>query len=93
MDFIVGLPVIVQGYDLVWVVVVHLTKLCMYIPTRSTIKTPKLARLFVDQLYKFYGLPNNIISDHDRKFNNHFWRATFHRLDTQLNLSTTNHFE
>ena len=82
MDFIVGLPTPVQGHDLVWVVVEQLTKMCKFIPTKSAIKTPKLVRLFVDQLYKLYGLPNNIVSDHDCKINSHFWRAIFHRLGT-----------
>ena len=91
MDFIVGLPTTARGHDSVWVVVDHLTKLYKFIPTKSTIKTPKLARLFVDQLYRLYGLPSNIVSDRDRKFNSHFWRAIFQRLGTHLNLSTADH--
>ena len=65
MDFIVGLPTTVRDHDSVWVVVDRLTKLCKFIPTKSTIKTPELARLFVDQLYRLYGLPSNIISHQD----------------------------
>ena len=52
MDFIVGLPTTVQGHDLMWVVVDRLTKMCKFTPTKSTVKTPKLAWLFVDQLYQ-----------------------------------------
>ena len=33
------------------------------------------------------------MSDHDRKFNSHFWQATFAKLDTKLNLSTADHPE
>ena len=52
MDFIVGLPTTAQGHDLVvWVVVDRLTKMSKFIPTKLTAKPPKLARLFVDQLY------------------------------------------
>ena len=47
----------------------------------------------MDQLYCIYGLPSNIVSDRDRKFNSHFWRAIFQRLGTQLNLSTADHLE
>ena len=93
MDFIVGLPTTARGHDSVWVVVDRLTKMCKFIPTKSTVKMPELARLFVDQLYRLYGLPSNIVSDRDRKFNSHFWRAVFHRLGTQLNLSTADHPE
>ena len=90
-DFIVSFPTTIQGHDLIWVVVDRLTKMCKFIPTKSRVKTPKLARLFVDQLYWLYGLPSNIVSDQDRKFNNHFWRAVFHKLGTQLNLSIADH--
>ena len=31
------------------------------------------------------------MSDHDRKFNSHFWRAVFQRLGTMLNFSTADH--
>ena len=59
--------------------------MCFFIPTKTTVKTPKLARLFIDNIYKFYGLLDSIVSDRDQKFNNHFWRAVFNRLDTKLN--------
>ena len=45
----------------------------------------------MDNVYRLYGLPANIISDRDRKFDSHFWRAVFKRLDTMLNLSTADH--
>ena len=65
--------------------------MCRFIPTKTTIQTLELARLFVENIYKLYGLPSNIISDRDQKFNSHFWRAVFQRLDTMLNLSTADH--
>ena len=89
MDFIVGLPNTQRGHDAIWVVVDCLTKMAKFIPTKTTVSTPKLARLYMDQLYGLYGLPSSIVSDRDRKFNNHFWRAVFANLDTKLNLSTT----
>ena len=91
MDFIVGLPTTKRGHDAIWVVVDRPTKMCRFIPTKTTVKTPELARLFVDNVYRLYGLPANIISDRDRKFDSHFWRAVFKRLDTMLNLSTADH--
>ena len=69
----------------------RLTKLCRFVPTKKTVTTPKLARLFVENVYRLYGLPSNIVSDRDRKFNGHFWRAVFSKLDTKLNLSTADH--
>ncbi|WP_252407363.1 hypothetical protein, partial [Escherichia coli] len=56
-------------------------------PTKKTVKTPELARLFVENVYRLYGLPANIVSDRDRKFDSHFWREVFHKLGTLLHLS------
>ena len=72
-------------------VVDRLTKMSKFIPTKTTVTTPELARLFVENVYRLYGLPSSIVSDRDRKFNSHFWRAVFHRLDNKLNLSTADH--
>ena len=45
----------------------------------------------MDQLYRLYGLPSNIVCDRDQKLNSHFWRVVFQHLGTQLNLSTVDH--
>ena len=91
MDFIVGLPTSSRGHDFIWVIVDRLTKMCRFISTKTTVTAPELARLFVESVYRLYGLPAHIISDRDRKFDSHFWRAVFKMLDTMLNLSTADH--
>lgn len=35
-----------------WVIVNRLTKMCQFVPTKTTIKTPELARLFVENVYR-----------------------------------------
>ena len=65
--------------------------MCHFIPTKTTVKTTKLARLFIDNIYKIYGLPSSIVCDRNEKFDNHFWKAVLHKLDTTLNLSTVDH--
>ena len=77
MDFIIGLPKMNLGHDSVWVVVDRLTKLVKFIPTRKDVKIPEVARLLIEHLYKLYGLPADIVSDRDRKFDSHFWREVF----------------
>ena len=54
-------------------------------------KTPKLARLFIEHFYRVYGLLADIVSDRDKKFNSHFWREVFKNLDTTLSMSTADH--
>ena len=67
--------------------------MCQFVPTKTKIKTSKLAWLFVENVYWLYGLPANIVSDCDKKFNSHFWRAIFHKLGTLLNLSAIDHLK
>ena len=71
MDFIIGLPKTNCGHDFVWVVVDRLVK---FIHTSKDIKTLELARLFIEHLYRLYGLTADIVSDRDRKFDSHFSR-------------------
>ena len=91
MDFIGGLSTKNCGYGSIWVVVDQLTKMCQSIPTKAIVKTLELASLFVENVYCLYGLLATIIRDCDRKFDSHFWRAVFKRLDKMLNLSTIDH--
>ena len=91
MDFITGLPRTNCDHDSIWVVVDRLTKLVKFIPTRKDVKTPKLARLFIEHLYWLYDLPADIVSDRDRKFDSHFWREVFKKLDSTLSMSMTDH--
>ena len=61
MEFIVGVPMTSRGHDSIWVVVDPLTKMAGFIPINTNVKTPILARLFVEHLYRLYGLSANIV--------------------------------
>jgi hypothetical protein len=41
MDFIVGLPHTQDGYDLIWVIVDHLTNVSYFIPVKTTYSSAK----------------------------------------------------
>ena len=47
MDFVVGLPTTVGGYDSIWVVVDRLTKSAHFIPVRVKYTAEKLAELYI----------------------------------------------
>ena len=91
IDFITNLQKTNCGHNSVWVVVDRLTNLIKFIPTRKDVKTPELARLFIEHLYRLYGMPIDIVFDRDRKFKSHFWREVFKKLDTTLSMSTADH--
>ena len=54
-------------------------------------KTLELARLFIKHLYRLYLLLANIVFDRDKKFDSHFWREVFKKLDTTLSMSMADH--
>ena len=91
MDFIVSLPRTQRGHDAIWVVVDRLTKLARFIPTKTTVTAQQLAYQFVDELFRFYGLPMDIVSDRDSKFTSDFWTQVFKKLETTLSMSSADH--
>ena len=66
-DFITKLP-LVQGYDSILVVVDRLTKMVHFIPTTKKTLVERLVRLFRDNIWKLYRLPESIISDRGLQF-------------------------
>ena len=66
-DFITKLP-LAQGYDSILVVVDRLTKIVYFILTIEKTLAEGLARLFKDNVWKLYGLPESIISDRGPQF-------------------------
>ena len=74
MDFVVGLPTTVGGYDSIWVVVDRLTKSAHFIPVRVKYTAEKLAELYISQIMRLHGVPISIISDQGLLFTCHSGR-------------------
>lgn len=91
MDLIVQLPRTKRNFDAVVTFVDKLSKMVHFVPTRTDITAPELARLFIDNVVRLHGLPRVIISDRDPKFTSKFWRTLFDELDVDLHLSTAYH--
>ena len=63
MDFITNL-LESNGYNVLYIVVDHnLTKTIVLIPCIKTIDVIRTAKLYHDNVYRRFGLPNRIISD------------------------------
>src|SRR5882672_12826976 len=67
MDFIEGLP-LSNGHDMILVVVCHLTKMALFIPTFQDIDAEDLAHIFLLQVFAKHGTPTDIFSDHGKHF-------------------------
>ena len=60
----------------------RLTEMARFIATETTITAPELTYQFVDDLFHFFGLPMDIVSDRDPNFTNNFWMQVFKKLKT-----------
>src|SRR5882724_1196064 len=92
MDFIKGLP-LSDGHDTILVVVCHLTKMALFIPTFQDIDAEDLAHIFLSQVFAKHGTPTEIVSDQGKHFISHFWRLRFQLLGIKANLSMAYHPE
>jgi len=79
MDFVVGLPVC-EGFDAIWVVVDRLSKMRHFIPCHTTIDAVGLAKLFLREVVRIYGVPVTIVSDQSPQFASTFWGQICSRL-------------
>jgi Integrase zinc binding domain/Chromo (CHRromatin Organisation MOdifier) domain len=91
MDFSTTLPVTKENHDAVIVIVDKVTKLVMFIRTRTDMDTVETAKRFFNHLYRWFGLPKKIISDRDGRFISRFWKELFRITQTMLAMSTGHH--
>jgi hypothetical protein len=90
MDFITNLSSS-KTFDSVFVVVDRLTKMAHFMPCNKTIIGEETARLFMDNIYKYHGLPDEIISDRGSQFISKFWQSLFKILKVKIKLSSAYH--
>ena len=90
MDFITDLPP-VDGYDSILVIVDRFSKMAHFIPCTKTITSTGLSTLFINNIVRIHGLPNDIVSNQGPQFNSQFWNATLKNLNIQCNLSSAFH--
>jgi transposase InsO family protein len=62
-----------------------------FVPCTKTITREEIVRLFVDNIYRYLGLHDDIISDRGPQFMSKFWRSLFEILKVDIKLSSTFH--
>ena len=91
MDLITNLPPS-RGHDAILTIVDHgCTRAALFLPCKTTISGEGVATLYHDHVYRWFGLPNKVISDRDPRFTSHFARALCRRLGIEQNVSTAFH--
>jgi len=91
MDLITGLP-LVKGKDTILTIVDQgCSHAAIFLACDTTITGPGIAQLYMDHVFRWFGLPTKVISDRDPRFTSHFGKALTKRLDIQQNLLTAFH--
>ena len=62
-----------------------------FAPCRKEVTAEEYARLFVDTVFRYHGMPEVIISNRDPRFTSKFWTQLFKLLGTDLRFSTAFH--
>ena len=91
IDLITGLPPI-KGQDAILTIVDHgCSRAAIFLACSTMITGPEIASLYMDNVYRWFGLPSKIISNRDPQFTSHFGKALTKALDIGQNLSTAFH--
>jgi len=91
MDLITGLPP-KNGKDVILTIVDHgCSHAAIFLPCSTNITGPGIAQLYLEHIYKWFGLPEKMISDRDPRFTSHFGKALLTKLGVNQNLSTAFH--
>jgi hypothetical protein len=91
MDFIIGIPITQSGYDSIWVIIDHFSKVAHFIPVRTTHKGAKLVELYTGRIVSLHKVPKKIVSDRGTQFTSRFWEKLHEAMDTRLNFSSAYH--
>jgi len=90
MDFVVQLPQS-QGYDTIYVCVDRFTKMAHFTATNSNITAEGTADLYLKNIFKGHGLPEDIVSDRGSQFVAKFTRWLLELVGVKGNRSTAYH--
>src|SRR5260221_4873863 len=92
MDFIEQL-LTSEGNTLILVIVNHLTKQSLFIPTHDSIDLLELAQLFLTHVFSKHGTPSHVTSDQGSEFVSHFFQSLGKLLRMELHFTSGYHLE
>ena len=89
MDFVARLPVLTnwkgKSYTLILVIVDRLIMIMHYKPVKITIDAPGFAKIIIDDMIRYHGLSNSIITDWGFLFTSKFWFLLCYFLEIKKN--------
>src|SRR5260221_2748602 len=92
MDFIKQLPAS-ENFSTILVVVDHLTKQAIFIPSHNTVNAPQVAQLFLTHIFSKHRVPSHVTSDRGSEFVSHFFCSLGKLLQMRLHFTSGYHPE
>jgi len=89
MDFITDLPES-EGATIILVVVDRFTKMAHFIPIKKN-DSPTVARAYLENVWKYHGVPEDVVSDRDPTFTGSFSTDLYNYLGIERSMSTAYH--
>ncbi|KAI2660356.1 Transposon Tf2-8 polyprotein [Labeo rohita] len=90
VDFVTDLPSS-NGYTTILSVVDRFSKGCRVIPLPKLPTAMETAELLCNWVFRFYGLPEDILSDHGPQFTSQLWLSFFRLLGVNISLTSGYH--
>ncbi|KAL0193301.1 hypothetical protein M9458_011597, partial [Cirrhinus mrigala] len=92
IDFVTDLPPS-EGHTTILTVVDCFSKSCRLIPLAKLPSALETAETLCNYVFRFYGLPDDIVSDRGPQFTSRLWSAFFKYLNVNVSLSSGYHPE
>ena len=90
MDFIVDLPPS-NTFDCICVIVDRFSKMAHFVLCKKIIIGEDKAKLFIDNIYRYHELPDDIVFYCGPQFVSKFWQSVFKILQVKIKLSSAFH--
>src|SRR5258705_10599921 len=92
MDFIEPLPAS-EGFSTILVVIDHLMKQAIFIPSHDTVNAPQVVRLFLIHVFSKHRVPAHVTLDRGSEFISHFFHSLGKLLRMRLHFTSGYHPE
>ncbi|KAK3546079.1 hypothetical protein QTP70_020616, partial [Hemibagrus guttatus] len=80
-----------RTHTCIFVIVDRFSKACRLLPLKGPPTAMEAAELLFNQVFRYFGIPEDIVSDRGPQFVSRIWRAFFTRLGVAVNLSSGYH--
>ncbi len=90
VDFITDLPVS-DGHTCILVIIDRFSKFCRLIPLTGLPTALQMAELLFNRVFRYYGIPEDIVLDRGPQFISRVWKAFFSLLGVTVSLASGYH--